>query len=74
MAHLDPAEASQVFAASGWVKSSFSTHTSNNCVEWNTNGALVGLRDSKQLDGPVLVLSPSQWEAFQYAVLNRMDS
>lgn len=71
MAYLDPLEATQVFAASGWVKSSFSTDKSNNCVEWNATEALVGLRDSKQPNGPVLALDHSQWTALQDAVVNR---
>lgn len=74
MAYLDPLKAAQVFAVADWVKSSFSSDKSNNCVEWNATGSLVGLRDSKQPNGPVFVLDHSQWTALQDAAVNRADS
>jgi hypothetical protein len=45
-----------------WVKSSYSTATSGNCVEVAAlpDGARA-VRDSKDPDGAVLTLSISQW-------------
>ena len=47
-----------------WRKSSYSTNTGN-CVEvaWNRPG-IVAVRDSKNPDGPALVLTAGQWRAF----------
>jgi hypothetical protein len=45
-----------------WVKSSYSGGTGGNCVEIAAlpdGGRAV--RDSKDPDGPVLVLTPGQW-------------
>jgi hypothetical protein len=45
-----------------WRKSSFSSPTSNNCVEVTTNlPGLVAVRDSKNPQGPALVLTRRQW-------------
>jgi Domain of unknown function (DUF397) len=47
-----------------WRKSSFSSPTSNNCVEVATNlPGLVAVRDSKNPHGPSLLLTPTQWRA-----------
>jgi hypothetical protein len=47
-----------------WRKSSYSG-TSGNCVEVATNlPGLVAIRDSKDPDGPKLVVSASEWRAF----------
>jgi hypothetical protein len=45
-----------------WKKSSYSG--ANGCVEFAlvTNG--VAVRDSKDPNGPVLLFSPGEWEAF----------
>lgn len=50
---------------SGWRKSSLSSG-GDNCVEvgFGEDGA-IGVRDTKQNgEGPVLVFTPSEWEAF----------
>ncbi|MEU1680673.1 DUF397 domain-containing protein [Micromonospora zamorensis] len=40
----------------------------NNCVEVATNlGDVVGVRDSKDLDGPVLVVDAYSWRLFVVA-------
>jgi len=47
-----------------WRKSSYSTFDSN-CVEVaEVNGPLIGVRDSKDPDGPVLVFGWSPWWEF----------
>ncbi|OKJ26726.1 DUF397 domain-containing protein [Streptomyces sp. CB01580] len=46
-------------------KSSYSA-TSSECVEVARNiPRTVGVRDSKRPDGPVIVLGPAAWDAFQ---------
>ena len=45
-----------------WVKS---THSVNNgCVEVAFVDGQVGVRDSKDREGPVLVFTAHEWEAF----------
>ncbi|MEU9885996.1 DUF397 domain-containing protein [Sphaerisporangium sp. NPDC051017] len=52
-----------------WVKSSRSGNTGGNCVEVASNlREVVGVRDSKNLAGPVLVVSPGEWSTFVNAV------
>lgn len=47
-----------------WRKSGHSG-SSGNCVEVATNlPGLVAVRDSKNPDGPALVFTPAEWEAF----------
>jgi hypothetical protein len=47
-----------------WVKSSLSNSFAN-CVEVaDLGGGTVGVRDSKDPDGPVLVFTPGEWQAF----------
>ncbi|MBH5335074.1 DUF397 domain-containing protein [Streptomyces pactum] len=54
-----------------WIKSSYSGN-GNNCVEVaDLTGAVpagVGVRDSKDPDGPALVVSADGWSAFVSAV------
>ncbi|THA71965.1 DUF397 domain-containing protein [Streptomyces sp. A0958] len=52
-----------------FIKSSYST-LEKDCVEVarNVPGA-VAVRDSKQTDGPVVVLAPTAWDAFQVILL-----
>lgn len=52
-----------------FIKSSYST-LEKDCVEVarNVPGA-VAVRDSKQTDGPVIVLAPTAWDAFQVILL-----
>ena len=40
------------------------------CVEFATADGLVGLRDSKDPNGPVLAFPPREWEAFAQGVAN----
>lgn len=47
-----------------WFKSSYS-ETTGQCVEVaHLDGGMVGVRDSKNLNGPALVFSPAEWDAF----------
>ena len=46
----------------GWRKSSTSQY--NNCVEVRFVGDSVPLRNSRDPDGPVLVFTAREWEAF----------
>ena len=45
-----------------WRKSSHST--SGSCAEVGQDGAVVGVRDSQDRGGPVLVFGPVAWVAF----------
>jgi Domain of unknown function (DUF397) len=50
--------------AVSWTKSSLS-HANGNCVEVaDLPGGQVGMRDSKDVSGPVLLLAPEEWRAF----------
>jgi hypothetical protein len=54
-----------------WRKSSYSGNTGN-CVEVTITDTVVGIRDSKHPNGPVLRLTREQWHGFM-AYLNRPD-
>ncbi|MEV4814251.1 DUF397 domain-containing protein [Micromonospora tulbaghiae] len=48
-----------------WRKSTRSSGNSGNCVEVADNlPGVVGVRDSKDRQGPVLAFTPSSWAAF----------
>jgi hypothetical protein len=47
-----------------WRKSSRSTGAGGNCVEVAFLEGAVAVRDSKDPDGPALVFTPSEWDAF----------
>ncbi|WP_333734365.1 DUF397 domain-containing protein [Streptomyces sp. IBSBF 3010] len=47
-----------------WVKSSYSSDEGGACVEVATHTAAVHVRDSKNLDGPMLTVTPTSWAAF----------
>lgn len=54
-----------------WRKSSFSGANGGECVEVARGEALFGMRDSKNLAGPVLMLAEAQGRAF-LAVVKRL--
>ena len=47
-----------------WFKSSFSGGACNNCVEIALLPGEIAVRDSKDRQGPVLVFTPAEWQAF----------
>ncbi|MGH3401134.1 MAG: DUF397 domain-containing protein [Streptosporangiaceae bacterium] len=48
-----------------WRKSTFSGGNGGNCVEVARNlPNVVAVRDSKDLGGPELTVTPGQWQAF----------
>lgn len=48
----------------GWTKSSRSSGGSDNCVEVRMTDTAVGVRDSKNPDGPVHSFTHRAWRAF----------
>lgn len=56
-------------AESDWRKSSFSGPNGGNCVEAaELPGGNFALRDSKDPEGPALVFTPGEWDAFKAGV------
>jgi hypothetical protein len=53
-----------------WVKSSYSSSASGDCLEIATRPHTIHVRDSKDKDGPRLSLSPTAWQGF-VALLRR---
>ena len=49
-----------------WRKSSYSTNGGNTCVEVASAlpGGIVALRDSKDRQGPALIVGADEWTAF----------
>jgi hypothetical protein len=57
-------------AALSWTKSSLS-HANGQCLEVaDLPDSQVGMRDSKDVSGPVLRFPPEEWRAFLYGVRN----
>jgi hypothetical protein len=53
-----------------WVKSSLS-YSNSNCVQvTDLPGGMIGVRNSRRLEGPVLQLTPGEWQAFIAGVKN----
>jgi hypothetical protein len=51
-------------SASNWVKSSLS-FSNGNCVEVaHLSGGQIGVRNSRDSEGPVLRFTPDEWHAF----------
>lgn len=53
-----------------WRKSSRSGTQGGNCVEVADLDGVVGVRDSKDPDGPALIFSPAAWSAFLEGIDN----
>ncbi|MET9482161.1 DUF397 domain-containing protein [Streptomyces sp. NPDC006638] len=48
-----------------WRKSSYSSNNGGDCLEIATNlPGIVPVRDSKDPEGPALMLTPAAWNAF----------
>lgn len=47
-----------------WVKSTRSGNGGDTCVEVATNRRVVGVRDSKDTNGPILTFADSTWSGF----------
>lgn len=47
-----------------WQKSSRSGPYSDNCVEIAFVDGAIAMRDSKHPEGPVLLFTPAEWDAF----------
>lgn len=61
---------SSVDAAIEWAKSSFS-YANGNCVEVaGLSTQMIRIRDSKNPEGPVLLFTPAEWDAFLGGVRN----
>lgn len=58
-------------SAAHWFKSSYS-ETNGQCVEVaHLDGGVTGVRDSKNPDGPALVFTPAEWDAFTASAHSR---
>jgi hypothetical protein len=51
-------------ASTSWRKSSFSDQAGSDCVEVALGEWEAAVRDSKNTDGPVLVVPPASWRRF----------
>ncbi|GGZ81990.1 DUF397 domain-containing protein [Streptomyces echinoruber] len=51
-------------AGAKWRKSSYSDGAGNNCIEAAAFPTRIGVRDSKDPEGPALVFPRSSWAAF----------
>ncbi|MCA1655231.1 MAG: DUF397 domain-containing protein [Pseudonocardiaceae bacterium] len=54
-------------ASTSWRKSTFSEGGASACVEVAFAEARVGVRDSKNVGGPLLIVSPTIWLRFVHA-------
>jgi Domain of unknown function (DUF397) len=62
--------ASSTMTGSTWVKSSLS-FANGNCVEVSDQpGGAVGVRNSRDREGPVLRFTPDEWHSFLGGVRN----
>jgi len=58
--------------ASSWRTSSYSTGNGGNCIQTRTTADRVLIRDTKDNGrGPVLSVSPAEWQRFTAAVKSR---
>lgn len=51
-------------ATAAWRKSSFSGPNSDMCVEVAFVGEAIAVRDSKNPEGPALIFTQDEWDAF----------
>jgi hypothetical protein len=58
--------------ATSWRKSSYSTGNGGNCIETRTTASRVLIRDTKDNGrGPVLSVSPAEWQRFTAVIKSR---
>lgn len=55
-------------ARAAWRKSSRSGDNGGQCVEVADLGATIAVRDSKDPDGPAILVDRAQWRAFVHAI------
>ncbi|MET9776173.1 DUF397 domain-containing protein [Streptomyces sp. NPDC006367] len=53
---------------SAWYKSSYSDGTGNNCIEAAELPTKIGVRDSKDKQGPALIFPRNSWTSFVTSV------
>ncbi|TMR03829.1 DUF397 domain-containing protein [Actinomadura soli] len=68
--HSDHNGGDCVEVAGLWRKSTYSGHSGGDCVEVANLSPVVGVRDSKDADGPKLTFSVAAWSAFTREVKN----
>jgi hypothetical protein len=61
---MNGAESSTIASGLAWFKSSYSGTEGGECVEVATAAAVVHVRDSKAVTGPVLTVSRETWAGF----------
>ncbi|MHB9862263.1 DUF397 domain-containing protein [Streptomyces sp. YIM S03343] len=61
---MNGAESSTVASGLAWFKSSYSGTEGGECVEVAAATAVVHVRDSKNVTGPVLTVSREAWTGF----------
>ncbi|WP_149180490.1 DUF397 domain-containing protein [Streptomyces sp. TRM49041] len=62
--HTKPVPSTESAPEGSWFKSSYSDQGGGNCVEVAVRKALVGIRDSKEKNGPALTLPRSTYITF----------
>ncbi len=67
MSHKDMDRLAQDLENAQWRKSSRSSTNGEACVEIAITEEAVGVRDSKNTTGPVLVFTRAEWDAFMEA-------
>lgn len=59
------------FSHASWRKSRHSQQEHDQCVEIARSHGYVGVRDSKDPEGPLLVIPADDWHAFARAIKDR---
>ncbi|MFD3524552.1 DUF397 domain-containing protein [Streptomyces sp. NPDC058653] len=62
--HRTPVPSTEFALEGAWFKSSYSDQGGGNCVEIADRDIHVGIRDSKNKTGPVLIVTASTWTTF----------
>ncbi len=59
-----PANSTDLAPEGAWYKSSYSSGAEGNCIEVTPLTGAVGIRDSKDKEGPALLVPITSWAAF----------